>query len=111
MQLTLRDAFTLAARYEATGRGAQARAIYDEILASVPEHPGALLRIAEQALAAGAHDDALAFLERALVAARKSALPEHEIWLAVARVRPARGERDDAEATIEQGDSIAKGFK
>src|SRR5258706_533360 len=111
MQLTLQDAFALAARHEAAGRGAEARAIYDEILASLPEHAGALLRIGEQALAAGRHDDALAFLQRALAAARKSALPEHEIWLALARVRGARGERDDAEAAIEQAHSIAKRFK
>src|SRR6202007_2114073 len=111
MQLTLQDAFALAARYEAPGRGTEARAIYDEILASLPEHPGALLRIAEQALAAGRYDDALAFLERALAATRKSALPAHEIWLAMARVRLARGERDDAESAIEQAHSIARRFK
>lgn len=111
MQLTLQDAFALAARYEATGRGAEARAIYDEILASLPEHPGALLRIAEQALAAGGYDDALAFLERALAAAQKNTSPAHEIWLAMARVRLARGERNDAEAAIEQAHSIARRFK
>ena len=111
MQLTLQDAFALAARYEATGRGAEARAIYDDILASLPEHAGALLRIGEQALAAGRHDDALAFLQRALAAARKSALSAHEIWLALARVQVARGARGDAEAAIEQAHSIAKRFK
>jgi predicted O-linked N-acetylglucosamine transferase (SPINDLY family) len=111
MQLTVQDAFALAARHEAAGRGAEARAIYEEILASLPEHPGALLRIAEQEFAAGRYDDTLARLERALVAARKDALPLQEIWLALARVRLARGESGDAEGAIERAHSIAKGLK
>src|SRR5215472_16829196 len=107
MQLSVQDAFSLAARHEAEGRSAEARAIYEEILASLPEHPGALLRIAEQEIAAGDHDAALARLQRALDAARRSALPAQEICLALARVRLARGERSEAEAAIEELHAIA----
>jgi protein O-GlcNAc transferase len=107
MQLTVQDAFALAARHEAEGRSAEARAIYEEILASLPEHPGALLRIAEQEIAVGDHDAALARLERAFAAARSGALPTQEIWLALVRLRLARGERSEAEAAIEQLHAIA----
>jgi predicted O-linked N-acetylglucosamine transferase (SPINDLY family) len=102
MQLSVQDAFALAARHEAEGRNADARAIYEEILASLPDHPGALLRIAEQEIAAGDHDTALARLQRALDAARRGALPAHQIWLALLRVRLARGERSEAGAAIDE---------
>ena len=107
MQLTVQDAFALAARHEAEGRSAEARAIYEEILGSLPAHPGALLRIAEQEIAAGDHDAALARLQRALAAAGRSALPAQEIWLALARVRLARGERSEADAAIYEVHAIA----
>jgi len=55
MQLTVQDAFALAARHEAAGRAADARSVYDEILSALPEHPGALLKIAVQELASGAY--------------------------------------------------------
>jgi tetratricopeptide (TPR) repeat protein len=102
MQTTVQDAFALAARHEAGGRRAEARAIYEQILATVPEHPGALLRIAEQELAAGEIDAAHALLGRALLAAREQALPLHEIWLALGRAHLARGERGKAIAAVEQ---------
>jgi predicted O-linked N-acetylglucosamine transferase (SPINDLY family) len=111
MQITVQDAFALAARHDAAGRVAEARAIYDQILAALPDHPGALLRIAQQEFAAGAHDEARARLERALAAAKKGALPAPEIWLALARVERARGEPAAADAAIEQAHVIAKGLK
>jgi protein O-GlcNAc transferase len=111
MQLTVQDAFALAARHDAAGRVAEARAIYEQILASLPEHPGALVRIAQQEHAAGAHDGARKLLERALAAAKKGALPSQEIWLTLARVERARGEPAAADAAIEQAHVIAKGLK
>lgn len=102
MQTTVQDAFALAARHEAGGRTAEARAIYEQILAAVPGHPGALLRIAEQELAAGEIDTAHALLERALLVAREQELPLHEIWLTLGRAHLARGERDKAIAAVEQ---------
>ena len=103
MQLTVQDAFALAARHEAAGRIAEARAVYEQILAELPEHPGALLRIAQQELAAGAHEAALARLERALAAARAQSLPAREIWLTLARAYLARGDPDQVQAVCRLG--------
>jgi predicted O-linked N-acetylglucosamine transferase (SPINDLY family) len=111
MQLTVQEAFALASRHEAAGRGKEAREIYEQILASIPEHPGALLRLAGQELSAGKPDDALARLERALAAAEKGALPVQEIWLMVARVQQARGEQSEADTAIEQAHAIARRLK
>src|SRR6266542_7116243 len=111
MQLTIQNAFALAARHEAAGRAADARAIYEQILASLPEHPGALLKIAQLELAAGRHAGALERLTRALAAARAQALPTQEIWLALAATHLARGEREEAGAAIEQLHSVAKTLK
>src|SRR5881296_2846787 len=101
MQLTLQDAFLLASKHDAAGRRAEARAIYEQILAALPEHPGALLKIAEQELQAGLHEAARARLERALRAAQQQSLPTHEIWLALGRVQLARGDRAQAAAVVE----------
>src|SRR5258708_31192043 len=91
MQLTVQDAFALAARHESAGRDTEARRIYDEILAALPEHPGALLKIAEQELATGAPERARERLQRALASAQRQALPSQEIWLALARADLAAG--------------------
>ncbi|HEX4523358.1 MAG TPA: tetratricopeptide repeat protein, partial [Casimicrobiaceae bacterium] len=102
MQTTVQDAFALAARHEAGGRPAEARAIYEQILAAMPEHPGALLRIAEQEIGSGAIDAAQALLARALQAAAAQSLPAHEIWLAAGRAHLARGAGDAAIAAVVQ---------
>ena len=96
MQLTVQDAFALAARHELAGRAADARAIYDEILAALPEHPGALLKIAQQELAAGEQEAGLARLERALAAARAQALPVKEILEQLGRALKASGAAAEA---------------
>src|SRR2546426_1807857 len=111
MRLTVQDAFALAARRVAAGRAADARAIYEQILASLPEHPGALLRIAQLELAAGRHAGALERLTRALAAARAQALPAQEIWLALAATHLAGGEREQADAAIEELHSVARKLK
>src|SRR4029453_3420929 len=100
MELTVQDAFALAARHEAAGRTADARAIYEQILAALPEHPGALLRIAQLELAAGRHAGALEPLTRALAAARAQALPAEEIWLALGATHLARGGGGGARAAL-----------
>src|SRR2546430_16724155 len=87
MQLALQDAFLLASRHDAAGRRAEARAIYEEILAALPEHPGALLKIAEQELQAGVHGAAPARLERGLGAGPPQSPP-------APRISPARGRGD-----------------
>ena len=103
MQLTVQDAFALAARHEAAGRVADARALYEQILAALPEHPGALLRIAQHELAAGAHEAALARLDRALAAAQTQSLPAREIWLTLARAHLARGDSVEAQIVCRRG--------
>jgi protein O-GlcNAc transferase len=102
MQTTVQDAFALAAQHEAAGRRADARAIYEQILAAMPEHPGALLRIAEQEIGSGAIDAAQALLARALQAAAAQSLPAHEIWLAAGRAHLVRGGREAAIAAVVQ---------
>jgi protein O-GlcNAc transferase len=111
MELTVQEAFALAARHEAAGRAGEARAIYDRVLAALPEHPGALLKIAEQDAAAGAHAAAFERLTRALAAARAQSLPLQEIWLALSRVALARGEREQADAALGQVHAIAAQLK
>src|SRR5271165_589005 len=111
MEMTVQEAFALAARHEAAGRGDQARALYDQILAALPEHPGALLRIALLDLAEGRHDAARERLQRAIGAARAQALPQQEIWLGLARAELARGERERANAALDQVHGIAAQLK
>lgn len=111
MQLTAQDAFALAARHESAGRSAEARRIYDEILAALPEHPGALLKIAEQELASGAPERARKLLQRALASAQRQALPAQEIWLAVARADFAAGDSAAAATAIGEVHAAAKRLK
>jgi Tfp pilus assembly protein PilF len=96
MQLTLQDAFALAAQHENSGRRADARAIYEQILAALPDHPGALLKIAQQEIDEGRAAAARDPLQRALAAAQRQALPAEEIWLALARAHLASGDADNA---------------
>ena len=102
MPMTVRDAFALAARHEAAGRVTRARAIYEQILASLPEHPGALLKIAEQELAAGEHESARLRLERAVAAARQQGLPIEDICLALGRLHLARGDRGAVASAVDR---------
>ncbi len=107
MQLTLQDAFALAARHESAGRRADARAIYEQILAALPDHPGALLKVALQEVDEGRADAARERLELALKVARQQALPTEEIWLALGRAHLARADREKARDAIERAIEIA----
>jgi predicted O-linked N-acetylglucosamine transferase (SPINDLY family) len=111
MRLTVQDAFALAARHEAAGRAAEARRIYDEILATLPDHPGALLKIALQELAAGAHGAAREPLRRALASARRDGLPTQEIWLALGRAELAAGDAPAARRAVAEAHEIGKRLK
>ena len=102
MQLKVQDAFALAAKHEAAGRRAEARAIYDQILTALPDHPGALLKIAEHEIAAGYPEAACERLTFALDAARRQALPPQEIWLALGQAHLARGDKRAAVEAIER---------
>src|SRR5580765_1082343 len=102
MQLTLQDAFALAAQHETSGRRADARAIYEQILAALPDHPGALLKIAQQEIDEGRAAAACDPLQRALAAAQRQALPAGEIRLALARAHLASGDADNARNAVER---------
>ena len=83
-----------------------ARAQYEQVLAVVPEHPGALLKLALHEQAAGALAPAQALLARALratQAANRSAAP---VWLAIAGV--AQSANDHAAARDAYGRVLAE---
>jgi protein O-GlcNAc transferase len=107
MQLKLQDAFMLAARHESSGRRADARAIYEQILDALPEHPGALLKVALQEIDEGHADAARDRLERALVAAQRQALPAQEIWLALGYAHLARADKVKARIAAESAVLLA----
>ena len=111
MRLSVQEAFALAARHEAAGRSAEARRIYDEILTALPDHPGALLKIALQEIAAGAHENARGLLERALASARTQNMPTQEIWLALASAGRAAGDHRAAANAVAEAHEVAKRLK
>ena len=111
MRLTVQDAFALAARHEAAGRSTDARRIYEEILAALPEHPGALLKLGLDDLATGSIAIARERLGRALASAERQQLPTQEIWIALARVHLAAGEREAAHDAIGQAHALARRLK
>jgi protein O-GlcNAc transferase len=107
MQLTLQDAFALAARHESAGHRADARGIYEQILVALPDHPGALLKIALQEIGEGRADAACERLGRALTVARQQALPTQEIWLALGCAHLARADRVKARDAAERAVDVA----
>ena len=107
MQLTLQDAFTLAARHESAGRRADARVIYEQILDALPDHPGALLKVALQEIDDGRADAAREQLERALDQAQRQGLPTQEIWLALGYAHLARADKVKAREAAERAVLLA----
>jgi hypothetical protein len=75
MLLQLDQAFAMAFAHERAGRMGEARTIYAQILAALPGHPGALLKLAEHDLASGALVAAEQRLEQALAGAVAQSLP------------------------------------
>ena len=71
---------------EQRGDLAAARALYEQVLAAAPEHPGALLKLALHEQAAGALAPAQALLARALRATHAANRPAAPVWLAIAGV-------------------------
>ena len=96
MQLTLTEAFARAFAHERAGRNAEARLIYSDILAAIPDHPGALLKLAEHDIDAGSLDAARARLDQALAAAAVQRLPVEDIWFGYARLDLRAGDRRGA---------------
>lgn len=98
--ITLAEAFRRAFGLEAEGRGDQARQIYRSILSAVPDHPGALLRIAEMDLRQGGIAAARGQLVRALHSAERMGLPQEDVWIAIARLERAAGNPDEARRAL-----------
>jgi tetratricopeptide (TPR) repeat protein len=95
-------AFELAFAHDAAGRHDEARRIYESILVSMPEHPGALLKLAQNDLRERSYDRARERLELALRAAGRQSLPTEAIWCTLGRVEAARGSIDAARRAYEQ---------
>jgi tetratricopeptide (TPR) repeat protein len=91
------EALAIASAHHAAGNQAKARPLYDEVLAADPEHPMALLRIAEQELAQGRADDAARYAERALHAAPHRMRPARDLWFVLGRAHMARRDWQAAE--------------
>ncbi|HSQ79631.1 MAG TPA: tetratricopeptide repeat protein [Casimicrobiaceae bacterium] len=96
MRITLADAFVRALAADRRGDRRTARAIYDDILKTLPEHPGALLGIARQMRAAGDFDGARATLRRALQSAGALGLPPAELWVELGGLHFAAGRLTEA---------------
>ena len=87
---------------EQRGEHVAARAIYEQVLAEAPEHPGALLKLALYEQAAGALAAAQALLERALRAARAARMPTMPLWLAIAGLHESANDAAAARAAYAQ---------
>src|SRR4029078_13386882 len=107
MQVALNEAFSRAFAHERAGRKAEARAIYADILAAIPDHPGALLKIAEHDIDARSLDAARTRLDAALASAQQQRLPVEDIWFAYARLALQSGDRNAARAACEQAIAAA----
>ena len=94
------ESLAAAAAHDAAGRRAQARALYDAVLAADPEHPLALWRIAEHEIAQGMPDAAVGRLERALRVAAQRNLPAREFWFALGRAQMARADPHAAQVAF-----------
>ncbi len=86
MLMTLAEAFARASAAESRGDPEAARRIYDDILAGVPEHPGALLGIARQMRRQRDDAGGRAAVDRALQAAEVMGLPKEELWVELGRL-------------------------
>jgi predicted O-linked N-acetylglucosamine transferase (SPINDLY family) len=107
MQITLKQAFDRAFSHERAGRKAEARAIYAEILAAIPDHPGALLKLADHDLDGGSLESARARLDTALAGAVAQGLPAEDIWFAYARLHVRGGDRSAARLACERALDVA----
>jgi predicted O-linked N-acetylglucosamine transferase (SPINDLY family) len=105
--ISVEEAFARASAHDAAGRRREARAIYEQVLAAMPDHPGALLRIALGEARDGRLEPARTLLERAAASAARQRLASDEIWMALGRVHLAR--KDTAAARAAFGKARALG--
>lgn len=102
----LAAAFQEAFAHEAAGREREALAVYASILRAVPDHPGALLRIAQADLRHGETARARARLETALASARTMRLPVADILAVLGRIARNEARSEDARALL--GEALAE---
>ena len=100
--MPLARAFEVAFAHDAAGRHGDARRIYESILAALPDHPGALLKLAEGDLRGRQFDRAKERLERALRSAERQLMPTGAIWSALGALCWAGGDRAAARQAYEQ---------
>ncbi len=106
-QVTVAAAFEQAFAHEAAGRYAEADAIYARILAAIPEHPGALLKLAQGSVRRGEIDAARERLARGIAAAARMGLPPTDLWLTLARLERSRSDWAAARAALERARAVA----
>lgn len=99
--ITLAAAFEQAFGHEAAGREDEALAVYRRILAAVPNHPGALLKIAEIELRRGERRSARARLLAALEAGARMRLPLADVWVTLGRLERLEGNETAAAAAFD----------
>jgi protein O-GlcNAc transferase len=100
--ITVRDAFALAFAHEAAGRFGEARQVYAQILAALPDHPGALMKLAQCEQRDGDVVAAAALLRRALRAAEAQSLPAGDLWMALGRLELGQGDHAAARRSFER---------
>ncbi|MEP6655938.1 MAG: tetratricopeptide repeat protein [Betaproteobacteria bacterium] len=98
--MTLASAFAQAFADDAAGREAEALAAYQRILAAAPNHPGALLKIAESEIRRGEWGSARLRLVAALDAGRRMQLPLADVWVALGRLDRLQGNETAAGAAF-----------
>ncbi|MEP7206394.1 MAG: tetratricopeptide repeat protein [Casimicrobiaceae bacterium] len=103
--VSLAAAFQEAFAHEAAGREPQALAVYQSILNAVPDHPGALLRLAQIDLRHGRPAAARTRAERALGRARTMRLPVADILAMLGRLERVAGRIDLASRLL--GEALA----
>src|SRR5437773_11693556 len=105
--MTLKEAFERALNADRRSEHQVARAIYDDILAANPEHPGALLGIARQMRVRSDRAGARAMLGRAFESAQARRLPMCELWGELGTLEPDA--RNLAAARFAYGKALAVG--
>ncbi len=108
--VTLQQAFAQAFGHEAAGRLDAAREIYRHILSAIPEHPGALARMALHHQRTGERGAARATLARAFASARAQGLPLEELWLTQAEIESAAGDAPAARAACREALAVRPDF-
>jgi len=107
--IRVRDLLERAIALEQRGEHGAARSLYEQVLAEVPEHPGALLKIALFEQAAGELGAAHAILERALRSAQTSRMATAPTRLAIAGLAESANDPAAARAAYHQALAEAPG--